>query len=257
MMDSVQQPKPKISRRKKLGRGFAVFFLLLLVVLCWVGVFGGNVHTVVPGKVYRSAQLSGKSIQALSAQLIGHSQSAVMKADGIRTVINLRGGTMDNEWYRQELKVCDSIGAKHVDIPMSARRMPPPERLADLLKTFDTAQYPVLIHCQGGSDRTGLASTIYLNLYQHVPLDAAENQQLTFRYGHLSWGEAHPMDDFFNLYRTSGKGLGLREWILNRYPALYAVLPADEKMPASDQLPSNAKSAAVPASKTKLHPVMN
>ncbi len=243
LMDRANKIEVQTSLRKKMGLSFAVFSLILVIVLCWIGVLGGNVHAVIPGKVYRSAQLSGKSIQALSAQLVGNSQSAVMKNNGIRTVINLRGGSLENEWYRQELNDCAKIGAKHIDISMSARRMPPPDMMLELLKAFDTAQYPLLIHCQGGSDRTGLASTIYLNLYEKIPLDTAEQQQLTFRYGHISWGTAHPMDDFFNLYRSTGKVLGLRTWMTDRYPSLYAALPADQKSPASDQVPSKSKNS--------------
>ena len=129
--------------------------------------------------------------------------------------------------------------------------------MLDLLKTFDTAEYPILIHCQGGSDRTGLASTIYLNLYQNIPLDSAEQQQLTFRYGHISWGITHPMNDFFDLYRSTGKGLGLRAWMMDRYPALYSALPADQKTPSSDQIPSQIKiPMTIHASKTAPHPGM-
>ena len=42
------------------------------------------------------------------------------------------------------------------------------------------------------------------------------------------------MDDFFDLYRKTGNGLSLRDWILQKYPALYDALPADLKKPASD-----------------------
>ena len=41
------------------------------------------------------------------------------------------------------------------------------------------------------------------------------------------------MDEFFDLYRQNGNGLGLREWITTRYPALYAASP--HKMPQEAQ----------------------
>jgi undecaprenyl-diphosphatase len=104
---------------------------------------------------------------------------------------------------------------------LSARKLPPPAKLAKLLTVLDTTPYPVLVHCQAGADRTGLVCTLYENIYQHVPIDQAEEQQLTWRDGHFSFGSAHPMNDFFNLYRNTGNGMDLRTWILKRYPAVY------------------------------------
>jgi hypothetical protein len=108
-----------------------------------------------------------------------------------------------------------------VDVGLSATHLPPPSQLDLLLAAFDRARYPLLFHCQAGADRSGLVGTIYLNVYRHVPLDRAEASQLTWRYGHIRWGRAHPMDDFFRLYRATGGGLSLRDWIATRYPALY------------------------------------
>ncbi|HEU4753192.1 MAG TPA: hypothetical protein VFU47_08785, partial [Armatimonadota bacterium] len=70
-------------------------------------------------------------------------------------------------------------------------------------------------------DRSGLAATLYLNIYQGLPLDQAQRQGLTWRYGHFTY-QAGALDRFFDLYRQQGEGLGLREWIETRYPAIYA-----------------------------------
>ena len=83
---------------------------------------------------------------------------------------------------------------------MTARKLPPPERLKQLLETFDHARYPILIHCQGGSDRTGLASTLYENQIEHIPLDQAEQAELTLRYGHFSYSSG---------FHGTGNGLRL------------------------------------------------
>jgi protein tyrosine phosphatase (PTP) superfamily phosphohydrolase (DUF442 family) len=217
-----------------------VMVVCLLLLLWYVGVFGGNLRTVVAGRVYRSAQLTGRNLDT------------VLDSYGIRTVINLRGGGAQDGWYRSETASCAQRGVDHVDLSISAVRLPPPDELRKLLETFDKARYPVLFHCRGGSDRSGLAGTLYLHLYQGVPLDQAEARQLTWRYGHLSWGQAHPMNDFFDLYRQTSGGLGMREWILTRYPALYAaqppglrVLPQDRvKAPRKSPLPTDASDPA-------------
>ena len=65
----------------------ATAILAAFVLVRWTT---GNFGTVVPGRVYRSAQLSG---EALSARIREH---------GVRTVLNLRGPNPDETWYRRE-----------------------------------------------------------------------------------------------------------------------------------------------------------
>lgn len=210
----------------------ALLVALLLLFLWYIGVFGGNVRTVAPGRVYRSAQLTGAHLNTL------------LDTHGIRTVINLRGASPEATWYRSETASCRARGVTHIDIALSAVRLPPPEELRKLLRAFDTATYPVLFHCRGGADRSGLAGALYLHIYERVPLDQALASQLTWRYGHLSgriggfaYGQAYAMDDFFALYRRHNAGLPLREWILTRYPAIYAQQPAALRGPGDDEMP--------------------
>jgi protein tyrosine phosphatase (PTP) superfamily phosphohydrolase (DUF442 family) len=208
---------PRNLPRPRRGVAFIAVVLIVLAYLWYTGVVGGNVHTVVPGCYYRCAQLTGSNLDS------------VLNQDRIRTVINLRGGTMRSAWYRSEIMSCKTHNAAHVDVSLSSNFYPPPQRMQSLLSTFDHAAYPVLVHCKGGSDRTGLATTIYLVVYRKAPLDQAETSQLTWRYGHISWGPAHAMNDFFALYRRTNGGLSLRDWITMRYPALYDKLPNAEK----------------------------
>src|SRR5579883_674272 len=186
-------------RLKRLATALIALVSFVLLFLWYIGVFGGNIHAVYPGKVYRSAQLTGRNLDD------------VLKDDHIHTVINLRGGSPSNAWYRSETTSCKEYGADHVDIDMSARLLPAPSRLNELLQTFDHARYPVLFHCQAGSDRSGLVGALYLNVYQHVPLHQAEAEELTWRYGHFSFGQTHAMDDFYRLYDKTSNGLDLRD----------------------------------------------
>lgn len=54
-------------------------------------------------------------------------------------------------------------------------------QLATLLRD---APKPLLIHCRSGSDRTGLASAIYLNQVANIDQETAE-RQLSLRFGHI------------------------------------------------------------------------
>ena len=78
------------------------------------------------------------------------------------------------------------------------------------------------MHCQAGSDRTGLASTLYAHLYANVPLSLAETEELTWRYGHFPIAKTRAMDEFFALYHADASGISLRDWILHRYPQVYS-----------------------------------
>lgn len=214
------------------------FVAAILLFLWYIGVFGGNVRTVYPGRVYRSAQLTGRNLDD------------VLRQNHIQTVINLRGGSASDAWYRSEIASCREFGADHVDVDMSARLLPAPARMNKLLDAFDHARYPVLFHCASGSDRSGLVGTLYLDIYQHEPLNRAESDQLTWRYGHFAFGQTHAMNDFLNLYRATGRGVSLREWIVKRYPSIYATLPGGEKqIVAPDQPARSLTASAVPPHK--------
>lgn len=203
--------RPRLGRRSRRLAWWTLGIVLFLLSLLWfIGVFGGNIRTVLPGRLYRSAQLTGSTLQGA---LVSHH---------IRTVVNLRGPLTTDAWYKSETQVCKQLGVSHLDVSFSATSLPPPEEMQKLVKAFDNAHYPVMVHCMGGSDRAGLASTVYMAVYQHEPLDQAQREELTFRYGHIKWGRAGAMDRFLDLYRKTGRGLGLRDWIFKSYPAEYA-----------------------------------
>ena len=65
-----------------------------------------------------------------------------------------------------------------------------------LIEVMRAAPKPLLIHCQGGADRTGLALALYAAVIDDCGAEAAE-WQLPLRYGHISVpgpGRAWPMD---------------------------------------------------------------
>jgi len=126
-------PRPAVKRRR-LGRALAFLVAAtgtVLSVLWYIGVFGGNFHAVVPGRVYRSAQLTG------------HNLDEALQISHAKTVINLRGGSPSDAWYQSELASCRQAGAKHIDITMSARRLPDPRKLQMVMTAFDTAETDV------------------------------------------------------------------------------------------------------------------
>ncbi|MFD2031462.1 tyrosine-protein phosphatase [Ancylobacter dichloromethanicus] len=47
------------------------------------------------------------------------------------------------------------------------------------------AKKPILIHCQAGADRSGLASALYLAAIKKNSAEAEAEAQLSIRYGHF------------------------------------------------------------------------
>jgi protein tyrosine/serine phosphatase len=173
--------------------------------------FGSNEHTVIPGKVYRSAQLSQRKLERVIAE------------KHIRTVINLRGFGPDQGWYLEEAKATHAAGISQEDITLSAKRFPPPSEIAKLIEVLDRTEYPVLVHCAQGADRTGLASVIVLLLYTNSDL-ATARRQLWPRYGHLPVGRTTVLDQFFDYYESWLAARGeqhtperFRAWVMTAY----------------------------------------
>jgi len=167
-----------LQRRRLLIALLAVGLLLSPVTIFGGWALGiratGNVHEVEAGQLYRSAQLSGYSL------------NEVLDRYGIHTVINLRGRNPDAKWYRDETAITTHKNITHIDIGMSASKEPDAAIINQLIKAFKTAPRPILIHCEAGADRSGLASAIFELVIAHRPASDAE-KQLSFYYGHFPW----------------------------------------------------------------------
>ncbi len=147
----------------------------------------GNFHEVLPGEVYRSAQLSPDQLRALNAQY------------NFKTILNLRGERDGEKWYDQEKQESETLGLKHLDFEMSDSAIFPLEQAQKLVETMETAPKPLLIHCRAGADRSGLAAALYLAAIAKKGEGAAE-KQLSIVYGHFSLpflSRAYSMDESF------------------------------------------------------------
>jgi protein tyrosine phosphatase (PTP) superfamily phosphohydrolase (DUF442 family) len=196
-----------------------VFRGCIAVVLLAVGaeggrvVLGSNFHTLLPGRVYRCAQPSGADLERLIA------------AHGIRTVVNLRGCCSTFPWYLDECRASQHLDIAHEDIFFSAGRVPPTHEVRRLIDVLDRAEYPLLLHCRRGADRTGLAAAVVALLYTDASLGQAR-RQLGLRYGHVAIGRPGNLDHFFDLYADWLRERGLehapgvfRRWATREYTA--------------------------------------
>ena len=142
---------------------FAALLVIYFIVMAILSTYD-NFHTVVPGKVYRSAQLSAKQFN----QYIHKYQ--------IKSIINLRGAHNHAPWYAHELAISGKDGIKHYDLHLDAMNTNSKVHMLQLIQLLKSSPKPVLIHCQHGSDRTGLASAFAIILFTHQPLSKAIHQ---------------------------------------------------------------------------------
>jgi hypothetical protein len=212
-------PKParvETPARRPIGLPrFALVGCLWGAVLACAGELGRmaldrNKHEVVPGRVYRTGQLAPDQLQAY------------VREHGIRTVVNLRGRPFD-AWYPNEALATQLLGVSQEDVTTSANRLPAPGELVRLIEVFDRAEHPILIHCQQGADRTGMAAAIYLLTRPGVDYKAGR-WQCSPRYGHVPVHTAATMDDFFGLYESWLRARNaehtsdaFRHWVTHEY----------------------------------------
>ncbi len=163
---------------KKLPKWIIGVMLMAGTFLClfaYIGILNisGNFHTVLAGELYRSGQINALDI------------ARYKKDYGIKTIINLRGENRDSAWYRDEVVAAQGQQLNFINFKMSAKRGLTPEQAQTLINIMAQAPKPILLHCHGGADRSGLAAALYL---AGVKKDTEFNSelQMSLYYGHFS-----------------------------------------------------------------------
>ncbi len=158
----------------------------LLAAYIGIEIATGNLHEVVKGEFYRSAQPTGRDIERYAREY------------GIKSIINLRGGNAQDAWYNEEIATSEKLGITHIDFRMKASRELTNEQALELIALMRDAPKPLLIHCKSGADRSGLAAAFYVAAVAKLGEEPAE-RQLWIHYGHLPFfiNEAFAMNRTF------------------------------------------------------------
>ncbi len=159
-------------------------------------------HEVAPG-LYRSNQPAPFQMRRAARS-------------GIRTVVNLRRAN-ESGHYLLEREAAAQSGLVLVDFTISSRRAPTRQLLLDAAAAFDRIEYPALVHCKSGIDRTGLMGALYILSTGGTTGEALK--QFGWRYGYigagptgigkalvLAYGEAH-----------TATGVDFLSWAAERY----------------------------------------
>lgn len=165
-----------------------------VVLICFLGIVAGvcfwyleeyaNFHPITPGEAYRSAQLDQDQLEYY------------VRKYQIQSIINLGGKKERYQWYKNEIETSQKLGVRHFDLRLSARKAPSALKISELLRLFEIAPRPVLIHCQAGADRSGLAAAVWKVVIDGSTKSTAQ-KQLSIRFGHVPFGPSQVMDDFF------------------------------------------------------------
>lgn len=177
--------------------------------------FTNNFHEVESGVLYRSAALSARTL------------AKKIRTHNIKTVINLRGAHPTKTWWRKEHEVLIRLGVRFENIALDGRKLPPPEAITGLLHLFKTAPRPLLVHCQAGAERTGLAVALW-HITQHGMQKKEALRSLSDNYGHFS--SLFPLMRFF-IKILPYQAADIEEWLSNSYPADYIHLSAQKSAP--------------------------
>jgi protein tyrosine phosphatase (PTP) superfamily phosphohydrolase (DUF442 family) len=144
-----------------------LWFLLLVSFGVPGGLYGvmfarGNLHEVIPHRIYRSGQPSDAQLRSWIPRY------------GLKTIVNLRGTTAPGA--EEEKTVGTSLGVEMVCLSFGAHELMPREGLLRLIEVLQTAQEPMLLHCYHGVDRAGTASALAAWLRGGQPYDRARWQ---------------------------------------------------------------------------------
>src|SRR5262245_25647644 len=91
-------PRPRLISRRSLLRFAGAGAAVAVSVEAGRVFLGSNEHTVIPGKVYRSAQLTEAKLRRVIAE------------KHVRTVVNLRGCCPDMDWYMGDARATFAAG---------------------------------------------------------------------------------------------------------------------------------------------------
>jgi hypothetical protein len=176
-------------RLKRIARWTArVLATVLLVGALYVGwdQANHNFGEVQRGRVYRSGQMPASAL------------ARTIRDYKIKTVLNLRGANQE-AWYSAEKATTLGAGATQIDMSMSSCMWLSRAELRTILGTFDTAEFPMLIHCQWGSERTGLISAFAELLRPDGTIEDAR-AQFSIRYLFLPVKDGKVMAEHLDQY---------------------------------------------------------
>jgi hypothetical protein len=187
--------------------------LVLAVPTTWIAWNQATFNFAVlkPGRIYRSGQMSPSALRR------------TLREHHIKTVLNLRGPNPQDAWYRDELATTLAAGATQIDIPLSSCVWMSRIQFRTLVRVLETCEYPLLLHCAWGSERTGITAAAAELLTPGSTL-ASARQQLALRYLYVRLRGGRIMAELLDQYENwlhakslEHRPVVFRQWVAAGY----------------------------------------
>lgn len=164
-----------------------------------------NMHPIGDQGMWRANQPSPNRVKWLAEQ-------------GFKTILNLRGTQPGRHYYDLERDACERHGITMIDLPWGSREAPYVERIENLVKTFETIEYPAMMHCKSGADRAGIVAVIYAITQLNWSFEEAI-EHLSGKYLHVKQGKTGMLDYFFEEYRkaNAAEPIEFMDWVRTKY----------------------------------------
>lgn len=128
-----------------------------------------NFREVIPGRLYRSGVPSDFQLSQLLSKY------------KIQSVVDLR--TMSSVLKRPLESIVAGRGANYYHNPITTSESPASEKVMSLRSAISRIVPPVLFLCHSGSERSGVASALWLTIREGASSEVAA-QQLSLKYGY-------------------------------------------------------------------------
>ncbi len=155
-----------------------------------------NFSVVEDGKLYRSAQLTTSELEE------------TIEKYHIKTVISLRGSPSATSYYEAEAVTLERLKVKFVPLALQDEYYPEESELKEIIQQLGHGEFPMLIHCRVGADRTGMIAAIYQRSFMNKSLEESL-KQLSFKNWHVPLFKP-AMTSFVKKY----KGV---DWAMTKY----------------------------------------
>jgi len=149
---------------------------------------------------------------------------AVLAEEGIKTILNLRGPSPKG-FYLLEKEACEKHGITLINFRVYSRDVHTPEKIRAAKTLFGEIEYPAVMHCKSGADRTGFMGVLYRHFHMGDSLEDALARELTLKKLHVRQGKTGMLDYFFEDYlrESEGRDISFIDWVETEYD------PADVK----------------------------
>lgn len=149
---------------------------------------------------------------------------AKLADEGIKTIVNLRGPSPKG-FYLLEVEACEKHGIALENYRMYSRDVHDKDRILGTKDLFARIEYPAVMHCKSGADRTGIMGVLYRHFHMGDTIEEAI-EQLSFKYLHVRHGKTGMLDFFFAdylRYKADHPEISFEDWVKGPYD------PADVK----------------------------